>query len=304
MEKAGDRELLSSFVLSQLALSKRVKAVYEEKMQTMQEKFESRFDKLESVIGSLAIDINKILGALENLEHRKTKINGHSKSAKHRASSSSDLHEAEYDTQIVRSSEKINVATANRNSGSPAKSSESSVIKKEREQPQECSVNPLKVTADLVILRENGKEDKCLQHSKSAEGRGDYEAIPSARPSGKTESALVYRKPKKENHLHLASFVEREESSEDEDDEGKGRCCATKNALAVFRDCTLQNFLRNVFGISKPDHSVNHPGSRAIHPGSPFMAGQDLLRHSRSEPIKRDRRRMESEAGSKPVNER
>ena len=63
----------SSFVLTQLVLAKRVKATYEQCMQGMQTRFDSRFDKIETELESIASNMRSILLALQKLESSESK---------------------------------------------------------------------------------------------------------------------------------------------------------------------------------------------------------------------------------------
>ncbi len=128
---------------------------------------------------------------------------------------------------------------------------------------QEYSGNPSKVTADIVFA--DGSHPSTVRCNLPEDG------IPETQPN--TRSPPVHIR-KWAQHPHVSSFAQIvESSSDDEDGLRRHTKFGRKNLLQVGSTSELLNFVHFLFGISKPDLFANHPGSRVIHPASPFMAG-------------------------------
>ena len=68
--------------------------------------------------------------------------------------------------------------------------------------------------------------------------------------------------------------VYNQDSSDDNEAETSQQSSVGKRGIRQKKKKNLDlNSFRYFFGISKPDARTNHPGSQAIHPDSPFMAG-------------------------------
>ena len=274
----------SSFVLTQLVLAKRVKATYEQCMQGMQTRFDSRFDKIETELESIASNMRSILLALQKLESSESKNgikSGHvlnsSSAVDGRKNDLSDTDTVQTNVTYSKSTKPSKSRHSKKNKSLRANSisTETRSSKLNSGVIHETSASTSKVTADIIFLRdgENSHRQYLDGNEPGASDAGTWpkQAKGQARPSN--------RKLAREHHLHLVSFVAQDSSSEEEQDEHP-RICGSRRANVLLKNLNWSKFMHYFFGISEPDHSVNDPGSRTIHPSSPFMAGVNSLQCS------------------------
>jgi hypothetical protein len=310
------KALLNAIILSQLSLSRRVKATYEKCMLTMHSKLENRLEQLESKVALAVSNTDMIISML-------LKLNIDTDSLKSSKLSSMGVDGGRKECNRG----KREVREEGRSTGSEDQTAVP-VYRNSKHQKEENPVFRSETTAvrngivdarrkdtvakfsshssEIVLVDPPGKvfiqgssspSVKTIQGSSSPSthtirGRGltldeeNYYKAPASVGSGSTSSPPESSRggnerrpapfaPESSRGGHQrrpAPFAHTDANSDSDDEDTRG---GQRGAGARLRAAASQCLtLHYMFGISKPDLFANHPGSRTIHPASPFMAGK------------------------------
>ena len=243
-----------------------------------QARFEARIDNLESQIAAIRLDSGKILKLIEGLLPIKENLDESTGNDKKLNLNGMNGHGR---NNATNPHPDVSVNTENHNNLSKQRGPSGNHAKPNGFRKAAKSGN-YTLRADLVLDSPSVYCDHshaispCGPAGKDAtddERQADVKADLSYRANDESTPNVNRFKTMRDSVEHTKPEGTVDSDSDSDDDAAKSRCTSVVLCGRALLRCRWRTLLRHLLGISKPDIFANDPGSRAIHPNSPFMAG-------------------------------